>query len=134
MKVSVLHESGPRFRAEYDGYVVTVDQPEEIGGTGKGMGPVPLFMAAMGTCIGTFVHMFAAQRGIEHQGFEVEVEWEYAEDPKRVAKAIARIKWPSKVPEKYRAAILKAAGQCVIHNTMRQTPELAVELSDGGGG
>jgi uncharacterized OsmC-like protein len=134
MKVSVLHESGPRFRAEYDGHIVTVDQPEEVGGTGKGMGPVPLFMASMGTCIGTFVHMFAAQRGIEHEGFRVDVEWEYAENPKRVAKAIAKIEWPTKVPEKYRAAILKAAQQCVIHSTLRQTPELVVELSEGSGG
>jgi ribosomal protein S12 methylthiotransferase accessory factor len=98
------------------------------------MGPVPLFMASMGTCIGTFVHMFAAQRGIEHEGFRVDVEWEYAENPKRVAKAIAKIEWPTKVPEKYRAAILKAAQQCVIHSTLRQTPELVVELSEGSGG
>jgi len=134
MKLTVRHESGPRFRAEFDGHVVTVDQPQEVGGTGKGMGPVALFMTAMGTCIGTFVHMFAAQRGIEHDGFRVEVEWEYAENPKRVAKANAKIVWPSKVPEKYRAAILKAAEQCVIHNTLRQAPELVVELSDGSGG
>jgi putative redox protein len=134
MKLAVLHESGPRFRAEFDGHAVTVDQPEEVGGSGEGMGPVALFMAAMGACIGTFVHMFAARRGIEDRGFRVDVEWEYADNPRRVASAKAKIRWPSEVPEKYRAAILKAAKQCVIHSTLKQTPELAVELADGGAG
>jgi len=134
MKLTVQHQAGPRFRAEYEGHVVTVDQPEEVGGTGKGMGPVALFMAAMGSCIGTFVYTFAAQRGIEHDGFRVEVEWEYAENPKRVAEANAKIIWPSKVPEKYRSGLIKAAEQCVIHKTLHQTPELGVELVDGGGG
>ena len=131
MTLIVTHEEGPRFRASNGANAVTVDQPVHKGGTDKGMSPPEHLIVSLGACVGVYVRDFAAARDIPHEGFRVELDWERADKPERIGRIDVRLHMPSEVPERYREALIRAAEQCLVHNTLRIAPQVSVALADG---
>lgn len=70
-------EEGLRFSVQGpDGFTVTTDMPEVVGGDGSHPNPGWLARAALASCDATVVAMRAAQQGIELSSLEVTVESE----------------------------------------------------------
>jgi len=53
MELKVVYSGGKRFEAIARNHRLISDQPLEDHGTDRGMTPPELFLAALGTCIGT---------------------------------------------------------------------------------
>lgn len=65
---------GLRTRASVRQFNLTVDEPEELGGTDAGPNPVELVLAALGTCQEIVYAAHATVLGVELKSLEVEVE------------------------------------------------------------
>jgi putative redox protein len=129
--MTVTHEEGPRFKIDAPNHTGYADQPASRGGTGKGMTPPEHCVAGLAACVGVYVRDFAAARNIPHEGFRVEAEWERADNPARIGKILIRLYMPSEVPERYRQPLIRAAEQCLVHNTLRMAPQVSIALAEG---
>lgn len=108
-----------------------VDLPAQRGGTDKGLSPPEHLIASLGACVGVYVREFAAARNIPHEGFHIELDWDRAEKPERIGSISIRLHMPCKVPEQYREPLIRAAEQCVVHNTLRIAPQVTLALAEG---
>ncbi|WP_156291296.1 OsmC family protein [Oceanobacillus salinisoli] len=59
---------------EARGHKVIVDEPENLGGTDKGMNPVELLLSALGACQSIVARTYAKKFEINPQNFWVELE------------------------------------------------------------
>jgi uncharacterized OsmC-like protein len=126
--VAVTWDGGTRFTADIRGHKVEVDQPVRAGGTDAAPTPLELVPAALGTCIGYFVQQFLAARGLDATGMRVEVLAHGAADPHRIGRFEVEVVIPGGVPERYLAAVRRAAETCTVHHTLSHAPEIAVHV------
>ncbi|RKQ30278.1 OsmC family protein [Oceanobacillus halophilus] len=68
LKEKVLVETEAR------GHKVIVDEPENLGGTDKGMNPVELLLSALGACQAIVARTYAEKFDVDLQNFWVELE------------------------------------------------------------
>lgn len=73
-KAIVRRKEGLMIEGEARGFKVIIDEPEDLGGTNKGMNPVELLLCSLGSCQSILAASFAPKFTIELQEFWVEVE------------------------------------------------------------
>lgn len=66
--------------AEVRGHKVTIDEPENLGGTDTGMNPVELLLSALGACQSIVARTYAEKFDIDLKKFWVELEGELDTD------------------------------------------------------
>jgi uncharacterized OsmC-like protein len=129
--ITVSWDGGLRFTADIRGHKVTVDQPVKAGGEDRAPMPVELLPASLGTCVALYVQQFLVTRGLDATGLTVDVNAMGAPNPNRLARFTVDVKVPGGVPEKYRAAIRRAAEGCTVHHTLTSAPEIEVAVDAG---
>lgn len=55
-------------------FEIVMDEPEELGGTNRGMNPVEAILGALGSCQCIVAAAFADAQGFEYRDIKVEVE------------------------------------------------------------
>jgi len=60
---------------------------------------------------------------------KIEADYTYAERPRRVGSVRIRISLPQPVAEQLRVGLQRAAEQCLVHNSLRQPPEVSISVS-----
>jgi len=95
------------------------------------LAPLELFIASLGGCVAAFVMSHCKAVGIPHEDLVVDVDWEKAEDGRRVAKVDIRVRIPSDLPENRRKALLRVAEHCTVHNSIINKPEINISIESG---
>ena len=124
----VEYAGGMKLVARHRGLEATSDQPEDGGGENSAMTPTELFVASLAMCVGVFVLYFASRHDIRVEGMKIEAEHEMAPDPRRVGAIQVRVHMPEPVEERYQAALQRTAEHCVVHNSLRQPPKVAISF------
>jgi putative redox protein len=122
MKISLIENV--KFEAECRGHKITLDQPVEDGGSDTGMTPVEAFIASLGSCAAYYAVVFCQRRKIPADGLNVELDWEWAEDPHRIGSIRISIALPAKLGETQRAGLLRMVKGCTVRNTIRNQPDM----------
>jgi len=73
-KAIARKKEGLAVEAEAREFKVLIDEPEELGGTNRGMNPVELLLCSLGACQTIVASAFAGEFGINLEDFWVEVE------------------------------------------------------------
>ncbi|HJU89279.1 MAG TPA: OsmC family protein [Gemmatimonadaceae bacterium] len=91
----------------------------------------PFHMVASGlaTCTLAVLHSWASHAGIATDGLAVEIGWQFAEKPHRVANYDVVLHWPKLADERAPAAS-RAAALCAVHNTLAHPPSITVEVEE----
>jgi ribosomal protein S12 methylthiotransferase accessory factor len=113
---------GVLVEAQHEGFAILTDQPAKDGGTNTAPSPFDLFLVSIGTCTGYYALRFCQKRGIATEGLAVSLVAERDESRKRTSKVRIEIRLPDGFPEKYRAAILRAADQCSVKRHVLEPP------------
>jgi len=124
----VEYAGGKKFVVHHRGLEATSDQPESSGGGNTAMTPTELFVASLAMCVGLFVLYFASRHEIAVEGMKVEADYQMSEDPRRVGAIQVRVKMPEPVEPRYQAALQRTAEHCVVHNSLRHPPAVAIAL------
>ena len=128
MRTMTVHFPGnKRVNAVYNGFEIATDQEIDSGGDGTAPEPFDLFLASLATCAGIYVLGFCQRRNIPHEGVSLKQSWERDEKTRRLTTIRIAIEVPPDFPEKYHAALVRAASQCAVKKTMEAPPEFQVE-------
>lgn len=65
---------GLQVETESRGFKITLDEPEELGGTNSGLNPVEAILCALGACQSIVAAAFAEAQNFSMEGFHVELE------------------------------------------------------------
>ena len=71
---------GLQVETDSRGFKVLLDEPEELGGTNKGMNPMELVLCALGACQTIVAFAFAENNGIALEDFWVDLEGDFDSD------------------------------------------------------
>jgi ribosomal protein S12 methylthiotransferase accessory factor len=114
--------------ATFGNHVVRTDQGPEHGGEGAFPEPFDVFLASLATCAGAYVLGFCLARGISTDGIEVIQRHRFADDTHRLERVELELSLPASFPEKYRAAVLRAAEGCKVRKSLAMPPDVQVTL------
>jgi len=93
------------------------------------MTPTELLVASLSSCVAFYVGRYLTRHGLNRDGLHVTATFTTATDrPARVAAVSMTIEVPSGIPPSRQAALLAVASHCTVHNTLRQPPDIAIEL------
>lgn len=128
--MTIEYAGGTKLIARRRSHHVLTDQPEADGGQDAAMTPTELFIAALATCAGYYAVTFAQRHSVPLDGMTIAVEYEYAHRPRRIASVAIHLNLPQPVDEQLRLGIEKSAEQCLVHNSLRQPPEVTFSVGD----
>jgi ribosomal protein S12 methylthiotransferase accessory factor len=116
-------ERADRVTAHWAHHVVSTDQDDTAPS------PFDLFLASIGTCTGFYVSRFCRKRQLDPTGIRI-VE-RVVSDPEthRVERIEIELGLPPEFPDRYREAVLRAAGQCAVKQQLDRPPAVRVGLA-----
>ena len=129
-QVEVSYLGGESYAAATRGHTLLTDQPATAGGADTAMTPTELLVASLSSCVAFYAGRYLARHGLDRDGLRVTATFTTATDrPARVAAVRLAIGVPGGVPPSRQAALLAVTSHCTVHNTIRQPPDIAIELS-----
>lgn len=128
MDLIIDFPGGMRVDAHFGPFVVATDQPTQAGGPGSAPTPFEVFLASLGACAGFYVLEFCQQRGIAAAGIRLHQHTE--EDPSSglTSRIHLEIQLPPDFPERYKAAVIRAAQQCKVKKNLEHPPVVEVRI------
>jgi putative redox protein len=126
MVVHVDFPGGARVDAHFNSHTVATDQPPYGGGEGTAPTPFETFLASVAACAGIYVLNFCRQRAISAEGVRLTQYVEKRPDCGLAGAIRLYIELPRDFPVKYRAAIVRAAEQCLVKRQFESPPEFEV--------
>ena len=129
--MDIKYEGGKRFCAQNRQHKVTIDQPEKFGRTEQGATPTELFIDSIGACVGVYVISYCKSVGLNTEGLTIKVEWEkeLKEKPYHIKTINVKIDLPNADIGPRKAALLKVAESCLIHQTMKNQAHIDISLA-----
>jgi len=124
--MEIVFPGGVAVEARHKGFSVRTDQPEAAGGENSAPSPFDLFLVSLGTCAGYFALRFCQERQIDTTGMTLSLETERDAERHRLARVRIVVGLPTGFPEKYRAALLRAADQCTVKRTLIDPPAFEI--------
>lgn len=115
--------------AEFNGFVVSTDQPVKYGGENSAPSPYDYFLASLGTCAGFYILSFCQERKIPTERLSLRQRLEYGKTPEGktfIDKIVIEILVPQEFPEKYHNALVKVADQCAVKKTILTPPRFEI--------
>ena len=129
-QVQVSYLGGESYAIATRGHTLLTDQPTTAGGADTAMTPTELLIASLSSCVAFYAGRYLARHGLNRDGLHVTATFTAATDrPARVAAVRLAIRVPGGIPPSRQAALLAVASHCTVHNTLRQAPDIAIELS-----
>jgi uncharacterized OsmC-like protein len=130
MEALIEYLGAAQFEIHARGHRIFSDQPPENGGFDEGMTPPELMLASLGSCAAYYAVEYLKARRLSTEGVRVRVTAEKAKAPARLAAFHLDIDIPGGLDVRHREGVLRAAKNCLIHNTLLQPPELTIDVNE----
>jgi putative redox protein len=118
MKAAVKREGDTyRHTVQVREHHMTIDEPLDAGGEDAGPDPQELLAVSLASCTAITVEMYAARKGWEVGGVEVDVEYAPAERG-CPTKFDLVLRVPSELPEDQVERLLVIAAKCPVHRVL----------------
>jgi putative redox protein len=129
MDIVVRHERGDRFSIGIRNHRLVTDQPVEDGGTDMGPTPTEMFVASLASCVGFYGERYLRRHDLRAEELRVDCAYAFADDrPARVASITLTVEAPG-LPAARRDAFLAVIEHCTVHNSIRATPSVQIEVA-----
>jgi putative redox protein len=130
IRLAVTHLHTDAYEIDIRGHRLTVDQPVEAGGANLGPTPTELFAASLAACVGFYAGRFLRRHGLAAEGLRVHCEATMSRGrPARVEAITLRLDGLPVLADRQQAALLAVVEHCTVHNSIRQAPEVQLELA-----
>jgi putative redox protein len=129
-KAQRVDSDGLRHSVSVRKHELTVDEPEDNGGTDEGPNPQEMLAVSLAACTAITIEMYAKRKGWDIGEVGVDVDYEPAQrgSPTKF-KMVVRM--PKELPEEQQERLMQIAAKCPVHRTLEGEVmfEEAVELS-----
>ena len=125
-KFDITFPGNAKVDAHLRGFTVKSDQPVVDGGDNTAPSPLELFLASIGMCAGFYVLSFCQSRSIPAGNIKMTQTVIRNDITHRVEKVTIDILLPPDFPEKYKAAVIKAAQSCSVKKFLDAPPEIQI--------
>ena len=109
--------------------VETNDGGEGLAVDGEPFGPLQMLATSLALCTVSVVQSYGETARLQLNGFAVEVDWVYADDPYRVGRFHMTLHLPEGMSTSRHRAIIRAAETCTVHHTLTHPPAIETELA-----
>jgi uncharacterized OsmC-like protein len=128
-QVEVSYLGGESYAVATRGHTLLTDQPATAGGADTAMTPTELLIASLSSCVAFYAGRYLTRHGLNRSGLHVTATFTTATTrPARVGEVRLTIRVPG-IPPSRQAALLAVASHCTVHNTLRQPPDIAIEIT-----
>lgn len=127
-EITVHHRGDMQFETTIGNHRLVIDVPPEMKGKDRGLTPPQLFIASLASCIAIFAASYCNTAGINTEGLSVTLSYDKLTKPSILGNFKAVIKIPKGDVEKKEKGILRASKHCLIHETIRSSPEIEITL------
>jgi len=129
-RVTVRHVDGDAYAITARGHAMLTDQAVADGGTDAAATPTELLVASLASCVAFYTGRYLIRHGLDRAGLAVTAEFALAAGrPARVGAVGLQINLPGGVPPQRAGALLAVASHRTVHNTLRQQPDVSIELA-----
>ena len=117
MKATASRDAGFRHTVKVRQHEITTDEPADVGGGDEGPSPLELLAASLAGCVAVTMEMYAARKGWDIGGVEVEVEFTPGERgcPTKFG-VVTRL--PDSLSEEQVDRLTVIAAKCPVHRTL----------------
>jgi len=129
MEMMIDFPGDARVDAHFGPFTIHTDQQPAAGGQGLAPSPFQIFLASLGTCAGIYVLTFCRQRGLATDGIHLIQNVTMNPATNLAEKISLKIQLPADFPEKYKAAVIRAADQCKVKHHFEHPPFIEVTTS-----
>ncbi len=105
--------------AEVRGFDLVIDEPEELGGTNKGPGPLEVLLSALGACTSITIKMYAKRKEWDLQSVAVELSYQESSDPEAGNTIKRDIQVKGDLDEKQKERLLLIASKCPVARLLK---------------
>lgn len=110
-------------------HTIVTDQPLSNGGENSAPAPFDLYLASIGTCAGIYVKSFCDRRNLSPDGIKIIQNTEFDPEERIPTRISLDIQLPPDFPEKYRDAVINAAGLCLVKKSINKPPVFEITTS-----
>lgn len=112
-------------------FTVKVGESEfAIDAKGKGVTPLDVLLAGLGSCIGVYIRKYAEGAKIELNNFQINVSGELSAQPLSFKNIIVDIDLKNfPLDDRRKEALLRFIKNCPAHNTLKGNPEIEFKLA-----
>jgi len=128
MDMKVEYTGKRSFRVKVRDHQFQTDLPEKFGGDNKAPNATETFIGALGACVALYAARYIETAKLDPSGLSVDMEWDFDEKKKKVGYVNMKINAPNADLGPRKKALIAAAGQCTLHNTLREHPEINITL------
>ena len=129
-KAQRVGNDGLKHRVSVRTHELTVDEPEDNGGTDEGPNPQEMLAVSLASCTAITIEMYAKRKGWDIGDVGVDVDYEPAQrgSPTKFKMVLHM---PKELPEEQRERLMQIAAKCPVHRTLEGEVmfDEAVELS-----
>ena len=126
--ITIKHQKEFRVTAAIRTHTLTLDVPVEQSGQDAGPTPVELLAAAVGSCMAMHIAKYCKAAKLPHEGFGLDLDFQMAKDPLRIGSLTVDIELPPGFPRDRIDAVKRAAEQCPVKNSLKESTAVAVEV------
>jgi len=137
-RMEVLHVEDLQHEATSGDLSLIIDEPEDVGGSGKGMNPYQLLLAALGGCISMTLRLYAGRKGwplddvrvtLTHDKIHAK-DCEDCDHEDGMLDVIRRkVEIKGDLTPEQTARLQEIANRCPVHRTLTGTIEILVDES-----
>jgi ribosomal protein S12 methylthiotransferase accessory factor len=125
-KFNITLDGNKKVSAHFRDFTIQTDQPEKGGGDNTAPSPFELFLVSIGTCAGFYVASFCQSRSIPTGNISIVQTMMRNDSTHMIEKITLDIMLPPDFPEKYKAAVIKAADTCTVKKHLLAPPEIQI--------
>jgi putative redox protein len=129
VEVTVKHLDQVRFSIQAREHSIVSDQPFDNGGNDTGMTPPELLLASVASCAAFYALQYLKIHNLATEGVEVKVTAEKLKPPARLGNFRVLVTSPVALTEEQTTGLTRSVQQCLIHNTLLNPPDIAIELT-----
>jgi putative redox protein len=128
MHVEVGFPDSTRIQTRTRGLVMETGLPPDRGGDPEAPGPFDILLCSLAACTGFHVLCFLEERGFSLAGAGVNIDAERGPDSHLLETISIEIRVPEGFPDKYKDAVIRSAGQCLIREQLGRPPEFRMSV------
>src|SRR4051812_21763405 len=128
MNTYIRYTGGTQFEAIVRGHRIIADQPADNGGQDAGPTPPELLLASLGACAGHYAAEYLRARNLSAEGLSLHVFADKGAKPAHLSCFRIEVTIPDLSP-KHRDGVLRAVKSCLIHNTLKMSPVIEIDVN-----